>query len=60
MAFAAITTQYFLINASRPFAMNQAYTQMIVVYLAKKSGRLITGYLIGEVKVVRWCSAPMN
>ena len=32
----------------------------IVVYLAKKSGRLIPGDLAGEAQVVRWCFAAMN
>ncbi|MGM9486869.1 glutathione S-transferase family protein [Ideonella sp. YS5] len=32
----------------------------IVVYLAKKSGRLIPGDLAGESQVLRWCFAAMN
>ncbi|KQZ59689.1 glutathione S-transferase [Lysobacter sp. Root559] len=32
----------------------------IVVYLAKKSGRLIPGDLAGEAQVLRWCFAAMN
>ena len=32
----------------------------IVVYLAKKSGRLIPGDLAGEMQVTRWCFAAMN
>ncbi|MEO6081279.1 MAG: glutathione S-transferase family protein [Steroidobacteraceae bacterium] len=32
----------------------------ILVYLAKKSGRLIPGDLAGEAQVVRWCFAAMN
>ena len=32
----------------------------ILVYLAKKSGRLIPGDLAGEMQVVRWCFAAMN
>jgi glutathione S-transferase len=32
----------------------------IVVYLAKKSGRLIPGDVAGEAQVVRWCFAAMN
>jgi glutathione S-transferase len=32
----------------------------ILVYLAKKSGRLIPGDLAGESQVVRWCFAAMN
>jgi glutathione S-transferase len=32
----------------------------IVLYLARKSGRLIPGDLAGEAQVVRWCFAAMN
>ena len=32
----------------------------IMIYLAKKSGRLIPGDLAGEMQVVRWCFAAMN
>lgn len=32
----------------------------ILVYLAKKSGRLIAGDRAGEAQVVRWCFAAMN
>ena len=32
----------------------------ILVYLAKKSGRLIPGDRAGEAQVVRWCFAAMN
>ncbi len=32
----------------------------ILVYLAKKSGRLIPADLAGEAQVVRWCFAAMN
>ena len=32
----------------------------ILVYLAKKSGRLIPGDLAGEMHVARWCFAAMN
>jgi len=32
----------------------------IVVYLAKKSGRLIPGDPVGEAQVLRWCFAAMN
>lgn len=32
----------------------------IVVYLAKKSGRLIPSDLAGEAQVLRWCFAAMN
>jgi glutathione S-transferase len=32
----------------------------IVVYLAKKSGKLIPGDLAGESQVLRWCFAAMN
>ena len=32
----------------------------ILVYLAKKSGRLIPGDLAGEMQVARWCFAAMN
>ena len=32
----------------------------IVLYLAKKSGRLIPGDRAGEVQVMRWCFAAMN
>ena len=32
----------------------------ILVYLAKKSGRLIPGDLAGEAQVMRWCFAAMN
>jgi glutathione S-transferase len=32
----------------------------ILVYLAKKSGRLIPGDGAGEAQVVRWCFAAMN
>ena len=32
----------------------------ILVYLAKKSGRLIPGDLAGEAQVVRWCFAALN
>lgn len=32
----------------------------IVLYLAKKSGRLIPGDRAGEAQVVRWCFAAMN
>lgn len=32
----------------------------IVLYLAKKSGRLIPGDLAGEAQVMRWCFAAMN
>jgi glutathione S-transferase len=32
----------------------------IVVYLAKKSGRLIPGDRAGEAQVMRWCFAAMN
>ena len=32
----------------------------ILVYLAKKAGRLIPGELAGEAQVVRWCFAAMN
>lgn len=32
----------------------------IVVYLAKKSGRLIPADLAGEAQVMRWCFAAMN
>jgi glutathione S-transferase len=32
----------------------------ILVYLAKKSGRLIPGDPAGEAQVVRWCFAAMN
>lgn len=32
----------------------------IVVYLAKKSGRLIPADLAGEAQVLRWCFAAMN
>ena len=32
----------------------------ILVYLAKKSGRLISGDLAGEMQVARWCFAAMN
>lgn len=32
----------------------------ILVYLAKKSGRLIPGELAGEAQVMRWCFAAMN
>jgi glutathione S-transferase len=32
----------------------------ILIYLAKKSGRLIPGDLAGEAQVMRWCFAAMN
>ena len=32
----------------------------ILIYLAKKSGRLIPGDRAGEAQVVRWCFAAMN
>ena len=32
----------------------------ILVYLAKKYGRLLPGDLAGEAQVVRWCFAAMN
>lgn len=32
----------------------------ILVYLAKRSGRLIPGDLAGEAQVLRWCFAAMN
>ena len=32
----------------------------ILVYLARKSGRLIPGDLTGEAQVMRWCFAAMN
>ena len=32
----------------------------IILYLAKKSGRLISGDLAGEAQVMRWCFAAMN
>ncbi len=32
----------------------------ILVYLAKKSGRLIPGDRAGEAQVLRWCFAAMN
>ena len=32
----------------------------ILVYLARKSGRLIPGDLAGEAQVMRWCFAAMN
>ena len=32
----------------------------ILMYLAKKSGRLIPGDRIGEAQVTRWCFAAMN
>ena len=32
----------------------------ILVYLAKKSGRLIPGDLLGEAQVMLWCFAAMN
>lgn len=32
----------------------------ILVYLAKKSGRLIPGDLAGEAQVMRWCFAALN
>ena len=32
----------------------------IMIYLAKKSGRLIPGDLAGAMQVVRWCFAAMN
>lgn len=32
----------------------------IVIYLAKKSGRLIPGDVAGEAQVMRWCFAAMN
>ena len=32
----------------------------IVLYLAKKSGRLIPGDLAGEAQVMRWCFAAMS
>ena len=32
----------------------------ILIYLAKKAGKLIPGDLAGEAQVVRWCFAAMN
>ncbi len=32
----------------------------ILIYLAKKAGRMIPGDLAGEAQVVRWCFAAMN
>ena len=37
-----------------------AESAAILVYLAKKSGRLIPGDLAGEAQVVRWCFAAVN
>lgn len=37
-----------------------AESAAILVYQAKKSGRLIPGDLAGEAQVMRWCFAAMN